>query len=136
MNIPWCTYTDPEIAHVGLNEAEAEAKGVRLQTLVVQMRDIDRALTDGQEEGFLKIHVKRGTDRIVGATIVARHAGELISEITTIIAGKIGLRKIASIVYPYPTLSEAIKRVADEYNRTRLTPLLKRVLSRWLAWTR
>lgn len=134
--IPWCTYTDPEIAHVGLNEVEAEKRGVRLDTFVVPMRDVDRALTDGEEEGFLKIHVKRGTDRIVGATIVARHAGEMISEITTIIVAKIGLGKIAGVIHPYPTQAEAIKRAADEYNRTRLTPLLKRVLSRWLAWTR
>jgi pyruvate/2-oxoglutarate dehydrogenase complex dihydrolipoamide dehydrogenase (E3) component len=100
------------------------------------MSQVDRALADGEDEGFLKVHVKRGSDKIVGATIVARHAGEMISEITMAIVGGIGLKKIAAIIHPYPTQAEAIKRAADEYNRTRLTPFLKKVLSYWLAWTR
>lgn len=136
LTIPWCTYTDPEIAHVGLYERDAEKRGIRLETFVVQLRDVDRALTDGEDEGFVKIHVKKGTDKILGATIVAKHAGDIISEITTAIDGNIGLKKIAGIIHPYPTKAEAIKQAADEYNRTRLTPTLKRVISTWLAWTR
>jgi pyruvate/2-oxoglutarate dehydrogenase complex dihydrolipoamide dehydrogenase (E3) component len=136
LTIPWCTYTDPEVAHVGLYEPDAETRGIQLETFVVQLRDVDRALTDGEEEGFLKIHVKKGTDKILGATIVARHAGEMISEITTDMAGNIGLKKIAGIIHPYPTQAEAIKRAADEYNLTRLTPRLQRIISTWLAWTR
>lgn len=136
LTVPWCTYTDPEIAHVGMYERDAEKLGIQLETLVVQLRDVDRALTDGAEEGFVKIHVKKGADKILGATIVARHAGEMISEITTAMAGNIGLKRISGIIHPYPTQAEAIKRAADEYNRTRLTPFLKKVLSKWLALTR
>jgi len=136
LTIPWCTYTDPEIAHVGLYERDAEKLGIQLDTFVVQLRQVDRALTDGEEEGFVKIHVKKGTDKILGATIVARNAGDLISEITTAMAGNIGLKRISGIIHPYPTQAEAIKRAADEYNRTRLTTFLKRVLSVWLSWTR
>jgi len=84
----------------------------------------------------VKIHVKKGTDRILGATIVARHAGEMISEITLAMVAKVGLKTIANVIHPYPTQAEAIKQVADAYNRSRLTPRIKDVLSRWLAWTR
>ncbi|HEY3137433.1 MAG TPA: FAD-dependent oxidoreductase, partial [Blastocatellia bacterium] len=134
--IPWCTYTDPEIAHVGMHGRDCEEKGIQLKTFVIPLSEVDRALTDSEEEGFLKVHIKKGTDRILGATIVARHAGEMISEITTAMAGGIGLKKIANIIHPYPTQAEAIKRVADEYNRARLTPTLRRLLSLWLLWTR
>jgi pyruvate/2-oxoglutarate dehydrogenase complex dihydrolipoamide dehydrogenase (E3) component len=136
LSIPWCTYTDPEIAHVGLYKRDAEKRGIPVDTIIIPMSQVDRALADGEDEGFLKVHVKRGSDKIVGATIVARHAGEMISEITMAIVGGIGLKKIAAIIHPYPTQAEAIKRAADEYNRTRLTPFLKKVLSYWLAWTR
>jgi pyruvate/2-oxoglutarate dehydrogenase complex dihydrolipoamide dehydrogenase (E3) component len=97
---------------------------------------VDRAITDGDEEGFVKVHVRRGTDKILGATIVARHAGEMISEITLAMAGKIGLKTLAAVIHPYPTQAEAIKQVADAYNRTRLTPFIKGVFRRWLEWTR
>ena len=82
LTIPWCTYTDPEIAHVGLYVRDARERGIPVKTFTVPMRDVDRAVPDGEEGGFVKIHVHEGTDRIVGATIVARHAGEMINEIT------------------------------------------------------
>ena len=97
---------------------------------------MDRAITDGEEEGFVKVHVKKGTDQILGATIVARHAGEMISEITLAMVGKVGLRTIANVIHPYPTQAEAIRQTADAYNRTRLTPQVKKLFTRWLAWTR
>jgi len=84
----------------------------------------------------VKVHVKKGTDRILGATIVARHAGELINELSLAIVAGVGLGTIAGVIHSYPTQAEAIKQVGDAYNRTRLTPLVKNVLSRWLAWTR
>jgi pyruvate/2-oxoglutarate dehydrogenase complex dihydrolipoamide dehydrogenase (E3) component len=136
LTIPWCTYTDPEIAHVGLYEREAGKKGMEVDTFTRHLRDVDRAITDGDEEGFVKVHVRRGTDKILGATIVARHAGEMISEITLAMAGKIGLKTLAAVIHPYPTQAEAIKQVADAYNRTRLTPFIKGVFRRWLEWTR
>jgi pyruvate/2-oxoglutarate dehydrogenase complex dihydrolipoamide dehydrogenase (E3) component len=134
--IPWCTYTDPEVAHVGLSEKEATVRGVEVQTLIEPLREVDRAVLDGEAEGFVKVHLRQGTDRIVGATVVARHAGEMISELTLAVVGRLGLRTLARTIHPYPTQAEAIKKVADAYNRTRLTPWVKWLLGKWLTWTR
>jgi len=136
LKIPWCTYTDPEIAHVGMYEKDALASGIPVDTFVRPLKEVDRAITDGEEEGFVKIHVKKGTGTVLGATIVARHAGEMISEVTLAMLVNTGLGTLASVIHPYPTQAEAIKQAGDAYNRTRLTPLVKRVFSRWLAWTR
>lgn len=136
LTMPWCTYTDPEIAHVGLYAHEAEARGVAVDTFTVHMRDVDRALADGEEEGFVKIHVRKGGDQIVGATIVARHAGEMIGELALAIVGKIGLGTLASVIHPYPTQAEAIRKAGDAYNRTRLTPTVKRLFGTFLRLTR
>ncbi len=136
LTIPWCTYTDPEIAHVGMYEKDAKEKGVLVETFVRFLNEVDRAITDGEEEGFVKIHVKKGTDQILGATIVARHAGEMISEITLAMVGGVGLSKLANVIHPYPTQAEAIRQVGDAYNRTRLTPFIKSLFVRWLSWTR
>jgi pyruvate/2-oxoglutarate dehydrogenase complex dihydrolipoamide dehydrogenase (E3) component len=133
LTIPWCTYTDPEIAHVGLYEGDALDRGIPVDTFIKNLKEVDRAITDGEEDGFVKIHVKRGTDKIVGATIVARHAGEMINEISLAMLGGLGLKTIANVIHPYPTQSEAIKQVADAYNRTRLTRLVKTLLKLWLA---
>lgn len=134
--IPWCTYTDPEIAHVGIYEKEARQRSLPLETFCVPLSEVDRAVTDGEEDGFVKVHLKKGTDRILGATIVARHAGEMISEITLAMANHIGLGDISRLIHPYPTQSEAIKKAADAYNRTRLTPFVKNLFSRWFSWKR
>jgi pyruvate/2-oxoglutarate dehydrogenase complex dihydrolipoamide dehydrogenase (E3) component len=136
LTMPWCTYTDPEIAHVGLYEHEAEARGIKTTTFTVQMRDVDRALADGEEDGFVKIHVRAGSDEILGGTIVARHAGEMIGELALAIVGKIGLGTLASVIHPYPTQAEAIRKAGDAYNRTRLTPTVKRVFASFLRLTR
>lgn len=129
--IPWCTYTDPEIAHVGLNERMAAQEGVAIDSYSVRMDDVDRALAEGETEGFLKVHTKKGSDTIVGATLVSRHAGESISELTLAMVAGVGLGKIAGVIHPYPTQAEAIHKAADAYNRTRLTPLAAK-LFRWL----
>ncbi|MEX0866054.1 MAG: mercuric reductase [Pirellulales bacterium] len=134
--MPWCTYTSPEIAHVGLYEHQAQEQGIKVDTFVQQMRDVDRAILDGEDEGFVKVHVKRGTDKIVGATIVASGAGEMISEITLAMTHGLGLAKIGGTIHPYPTQTEAIRKLGDQYNRTRLTPLVKKLFNKWLAWTR
>jgi pyruvate/2-oxoglutarate dehydrogenase complex dihydrolipoamide dehydrogenase (E3) component len=136
LTIPWCTYTDPEVAHVGLYEREAEEQGIATQAFVQRLADVDRAVLDGETEGFIRVIVKRGTDRILGATIVASHAGELIPQVTQAMVGGLGLRQIARTIHPYPTQAEAIKKIADQFNRTRLTPRLKRLLERFLAWVR
>jgi pyruvate/2-oxoglutarate dehydrogenase complex dihydrolipoamide dehydrogenase (E3) component len=119
--MPWVTYTDPEVAHVGLYKQEAQAKGVDVDVIHIPFSTVDRALADGEPEGFVKILHRRGSDQILGATIVARHAGEMISEITLAIVAKQGLSKLSSVIHPYPTQAEAIKKAADSYRRTLLT---------------
>ena len=136
LTMPWTTYTDPEVAHVGLSEIDCRKGSFEIDTYLRHFSDVDRAIADGEEEGFVKIHVRKGTDRIVGATIVARHAGEMISEISVAMAARMGLGKLASVIHPYPTQAEAIRQLGDVYNRTRLTPAVKGLLSRWLAWGR
>ncbi|MBJ20567.1 MAG: mercuric reductase [bacterium] len=134
--MPWCTYTEPEIAHVGLYERDALEQGVEIDTYQVSMAEANRAVTDGQEEGIVKVHVKRGGDEIVGATVVSAHAGDLITQFTMAIQNGIGLGSFTNVIYPYPTQGEAIKRAAGAYTRTRLTPVVKRLFERWLSWQR
>ena len=136
LNIPWCTYTDPEIAHVGLYERDAIAKGFEVDTYVRKFSDVDRAITEDDDAGFVKIHTRRGSDRILGATIVARNAGELISEVSVAMAGGLGLAKLSNVIHPYPTQAEAIRQVGDAFNRTRLTPRVKMLFERFLAFRR
>jgi len=128
LTMPWVTYTAPEIAHVGLYERDAEAQGLEVSTIIIPFSEVDRAIAAGETEGFLKIIHKRGSDQILGATIVATHAGEMISEITTAIVHKIGLSKLSSVIHPYPTQAEVIKKAADAYRRTLLTPSSKKLL--------
>jgi pyruvate/2-oxoglutarate dehydrogenase complex dihydrolipoamide dehydrogenase (E3) component len=136
LTVPWCTYTSPEIAHVGMYERDAQEKGIAVDTFLIPFKEVDRALLDGEDEGFFKVHVKKGTDKILGATIVASHAGEMINVITLAIVEDIGLGSLANVIHPYPTQAEAIRKAADAYNRTRLTPLIQKLLARWLAWSR
>jgi pyruvate/2-oxoglutarate dehydrogenase complex dihydrolipoamide dehydrogenase (E3) component len=133
LTIPWCTYTDPEIAHVGLYVREAHEKAIPVKTFTILMHDVRRAIADGEEEGFVKIHVRDGTDRILGATIVAKHAGEMISGLSLAISSGIGLRVLAQVIHASPTQAEAIKMAADAYCRTRLTPAHKSLARLWLA---
>ncbi len=126
--VPWCTYSEPELAHVGLSEHDAEAQKIAIDTYKTDLSEVDRAILDSETEGFVKIHCKRGSDKILGATIVASHAGEMISEVTTAMTCGAGLRSIAQTIHPYPTQAEAIRKTADAYQRTRLTPGVKRLL--------
>jgi pyruvate/2-oxoglutarate dehydrogenase complex dihydrolipoamide dehydrogenase (E3) component len=136
LTIPWCTYTDPEIAHVGLYENEAKERGIAFRTFTQELAAVDRAILDGEDEGFVKVLVSPTGDRILGATIVAGHAGDMISELTLAMVGRLGLRTIAKTIHPYPTQAEAIKKVGDAYNRARLTPTVKWLFGKWLAWSR
>ncbi len=126
--MPWVTYTAPEIAHVGMSAEDADRAGIKFDTIKILMSSVDRAITDGETEGFFKIIHRRGTDEILGATIVASHAGEMISEVTTAIVNKIGLGKLSSVIHPYPTQADGIKKAADAYRRTLLTPRTKKIL--------
>ena len=132
LTIPWCTYTDPEIAHVGIYVKQARERNIPVKTFTIPMHDVDRAIADGEEDGFVKIHVREGTDTILGATIVARHAGEMINCISLAMVAGIGLRTLAGVIHAYPTQAEAIKKAADAYTRTRLSPLLGWLLRKWL----
>ena len=134
LTMPWCTYTDPEIAHVGMYEHEARRRGIDVDTFTHPWRDVDRAITDGEEDGFVRIHVKKGTDQILGATIVARHAGETIGELTLAMVGKVGLKTLARVIHPYPTQADALRRAAFAYSVTRVTPLVKKLLGVWMKW--
>ncbi len=136
LTIPWCTYTSPEVAHVGLTERTAKERGIEVRAFVQDFHHVDRAILEGATDGFVKILVKAGSDRIVGATIVAEHAGEMIGEIVLAMKHRIGLGRLAATIHPYPTVAEAIRKCGDAYNRTRLTPFVKRLFERWLAWTR
>ncbi|WP_420627717.1 mercuric reductase [Candidatus Leptofilum sp.] len=133
--IPWTVYTDPEIAHVGLFDYEAEAQGIAVDTFSHKIEDTDRGRADG-DDGFVKIYVRKGTDKILGATIVGRHAGEMISEITTVMVVGKGLGMLSQTIHPYPTQAETIKKVADAWNRTRLTPFVANLFQKWFAWRR
>jgi pyruvate/2-oxoglutarate dehydrogenase complex dihydrolipoamide dehydrogenase (E3) component len=136
LTMPWVTYTDPEVAHVGMYEKDAQKKGIEVDTFFVPLSEVDRAVADGETAGFAKVFVNKGTDKILGATIVARNAGDMISEVTLAIVGNLGLKTLGSVIHPYPTQAEVIRKAADEYSRTRLTPFIKKLLSWWLAWTR
>lgn len=134
--MPWCTYTTPEIAHVGLYDHQAKGQGIEIDTYVQEFHDNDRAILDGEESGFVKVHVRKGTDRIIGATIVGRNAGDLIAELTLAMTHGLGLSRIGSAIHPYPTQAEALRKLGDQYNRTRLSPLVKSLFTKWLTWTR
>ncbi len=126
--MPWVTYTDPEIAHVGLSEAEARQQGLKFNTIKVLLSTVDRAITDGETEGFVKVIHRQGSDEILGATIVASHAGESISHITTAMVNKLGLGKLSNTIQPYPTQADAIRKAADAYRKTLLTPRNQKIL--------
>ncbi len=134
--IPWCTYTSPELAHVGVLPSRDDKQGKLIESYTQPFSSVDRAILDGEENGFVRVHCRKGSDEILGATIVGAHAGDMISEITLAMKNRIGLRKISSTIHPYPTHAEAIRKIGDQYNRTRLTPLVKSLFSKWLSLTR
>lgn len=149
--IPWCTYTDPEVAHVGLSEQQAQTAGMAVDVLVQPLAEVDRAIletapfayaesvrpaaSDGPE-GFVKVLLRRGTDRIVGATIVAPHAGEMLGELTLAMRKRLGIGELGNTIHPYPTVADAIRKLGDQYQRRRLTPGVRALFQRWFAWWR
>jgi pyruvate/2-oxoglutarate dehydrogenase complex dihydrolipoamide dehydrogenase (E3) component len=134
--MPWVTYTEPEVAHVGLYENDARRRGIEVDTYTQSLAEVDRAVLDGQTDGFVRVQVKKGGDRILGATVVARNAGDMIPELSLAIVGGLGLGTITETIHSYPTQAEAIRKVGDQYNRTRLTPRVKKLLECWLRWSR
>lgn len=134
--IPWCTYTSPELAHVGLTPSEAEKKGVEIDTFTQEMSEIDRAILEGHTDGFVRIHVKKGRDEIVGATIVAQNAGDMMGSFSIAMTQGVGLGSIANCIHPYPTQAEAIRKCGDLYNKTRLTPFVAGIMKKVISWQR
>ena len=134
--IPWCTYTDPGVAHVGYYEKEARAAGFKVETITEPLSHVDRAVLDGETEGFARVHYDKKTGRILGGTIVARHAGEMIGELTLAMVAKQSVAILSSTIHSYPTQAEVLRKIGDAYMRTKLTPTVKKVFERWLAWRR
>jgi pyruvate/2-oxoglutarate dehydrogenase complex dihydrolipoamide dehydrogenase (E3) component len=132
--IPWCTYTDPEVAHVGAYEAEAREQGRRVETITIPMSEVDRAVVDEARDGFVRVHHDRG--RLLGCTIVAAHAGEIIGEATYALTHRGTLSDFSSTIHAYPTQAEALRMAGDAYRRSLLTPRLRRWLERYFRWTR
>jgi pyruvate/2-oxoglutarate dehydrogenase complex dihydrolipoamide dehydrogenase (E3) component len=134
--IPWATYTDPEVAHVGMSAAGAAEAGGAVRTLTIPFADVDRAVLDGEPEGFARIHVDARSGRLLGATLVARHAGEMIGEPTLAIGKRLGAADLSATVHPYPTQAEVWRKLGDAWQRARLTPRARRVLQTLIAWRR
>ena len=134
--IPWCTFTEPEIAHVGMYEADAKAKGLEVETFTYYLNEVDRAILDGEDDGFARVHVKKGTDQILGATIVTAHAGDMINEFSVVMKAGKGLSTITGTIHPYPTQAEVVKKVANAWRKTTLTEGKKNILTKWFRWTR
>jgi pyruvate/2-oxoglutarate dehydrogenase complex dihydrolipoamide dehydrogenase (E3) component len=135
LTIPWCTYTEPELAHVGLTAAAAAEQGIAIDTFAQEMRLVDRAVLDEAAAGFVKVHVRKGTDRIVGATAVAHGAAGMIAELTLAMTNRFGLKALARTIHPYPSQNDAVRKLGDSYNRSRVTPFVKGLLRRWFRWT-
>ena len=134
--IPWTTFIDPEIAHVGLNEQEAKEKGVAFEVTRYAIDDLDRAITDSAAEGFVKVLTVPGKDKILGVTIAGAHAGELLAEYVLAMKHGLGLNKILGTIHVYPTLAEANKYAAGEWKRQHQPQRLLRWVARFHAWQR
>jgi len=134
--IPWCTYTSPEVAHVGLYEHEAIERGISIETHRVDMADVDRAIVGGATVGFAKLHLRQGSDEILGATIVAENAGELVSHITLLMNAGAGAKIIAKTIFPYPTQAEIHKKTVNAWRKAHFSARTRGLLQRWFAWIR
>ncbi len=132
--IPWATYTSPEVAQVGHTAESARAAGVAIDSFTVPMTDVDRAILDGDTEGFVRVHVKAGSDQIVGATVVASHAGDVLAELTLCMTNGLGLGAIGATIHPYPTQGDAVRRCADAWRKTKLTPMVRSLFATWFRW--
>ena len=132
--IPWATYTSPEIAQIGILPDQAAQRGLKIDTLVQPLSEIDRCVLDGETEGFVKVYVRQRSDKIVGATVVGRRAGDLVGTLSLAMNQQCGLKQMAKTIFPYPTEGEVFRRLGDQYNRRRLSPLIKWLLARWIAW--
>jgi pyruvate/2-oxoglutarate dehydrogenase complex dihydrolipoamide dehydrogenase (E3) component len=134
--IPWCTYTSPEIAHVGLNKESASKSGIETQTFNLPFAENDRGVVDNDTQGFARVHVRKKDGRLLGATLVSRHAGESIGELVMAIQHKMKIGQLGAIIHPYPTEAEIIKKLGDASQRGRLKPWMKQALVKIFQWRR
>ncbi len=134
--MPWCTFTEPEVAHVGMYEKEAQEKGLDVETYTYKLDEVDRAILDGEDEGFARVHIQKGTEKILGATIVAAHAGEMISEFSVAMKTGAGAKAIAGTIHPYPTQAEVNKKVINLWRKAHFTQRTKDFLIKLFAWMR
>jgi pyruvate/2-oxoglutarate dehydrogenase complex dihydrolipoamide dehydrogenase (E3) component len=134
--MPWCTFTDPEIAHVGLYEADAKSKGIEVETHTYPLHEVDRAVLDGETAGFARLYIQTGSDHIVGATIVAAHAGDLISEVTALMKAGAGVKALTNTIHPYPTQAEVVKKAGNLWRKAHFTDRQKSILKKWFTWSR
>jgi len=134
--VPWCTYTSPELAQIGVTEADAGSQGLEYDVYTQPLSGVDRAILDSETTGFVKVITKKGTGKILGATIVATNAGDLIGEMSVAMTNGLSIGQVGNSIHPYPTQAEAIRRVGDQYSRTRLTPFVKGLFDKWLKWSR
>lgn len=134
--IPWCTYTDPEVAHVGLTREQAQNQGDQVETFTIPLAEVDRAILDGETEGFARVHIDKKNRRILGATLVSRHAGESIGELVLAMKQGLTLEALSAVIHPYPTQAEAIKRLGDASMRTRLKPWMRKILEKYFSFLR
>lgn len=136
LNMPWCTFTEPEIAHVGMYEHDAKQKGIEVETYTYKLDEVDRAILDGEEEGFARVHIQKGTDKIIGATIVAAHAGDMISELSVLMKTGAGAKALAGTIHPYPTQAEVNKKVINLWRKAHFTERTKNLLTKLFVWMR
>jgi pyruvate/2-oxoglutarate dehydrogenase complex dihydrolipoamide dehydrogenase (E3) component len=129
--VPWCTYTDPEIARAGLNESEAKQQNISYDLIDVRIDELDRAVVEREELGFIKLLAAKGTGKILGVTIVAAHAGDLLHEFVLAMKHRLGLSQLATTIHAYPTFAELGRKVGDLHNKKRLTPFAKKIFT-WL----
>ena len=123
------------MAHVGLDRAEAAERGIAVDVVDVPLGENHRAMLDGEEEGFLRVLCRKGSDRVLGATVVAAGAGDLLAPLSLAVTHRLGLSRFASTVLPYPTRAEVLKKAANKWRATRLTPLAQRIFARWFRLT-
>lgn len=131
---PRVTFTSPEVASVGLSEHDAKTGGIATDVVTVPLHDVDRARLDDETDGFCRVVLARGSDRIVGATIVAEHAGENIGEVVLAMTAKLGLSAIGRTMHPYPTQGEMLRKSADAWRRRKLTPTVKSLFAWYFRW--
>lgn len=134
--MPWCTFTEPEVAHVGMYEKDAKDKGIEVETYTFKLDEVDRAILDGEDEGFARVHIQKGTDKILGATIVAAHAGDMIGEFSVAMKAGAGAKTIAGTIHPYPTQAEVNKKVVNLWRKAHFTQATKNRLIKLFAWMR